>query len=162
MFDVLDYDPDTGVFTNRITRNPRALIGTEAGSLKANGYIEVQIGGFKYKAHRLAWFYEYAKWPVGLIDHKDRVRHNNSISNLRQSDHSSNAANVSKTYGTSKYKGVSWDSENKKWKAQITFNNKTKYLGRFVEEKTAAEAYNIAAKKLFKEFAVLNEVIITP
>lgn len=58
----------------------------------------------------------------------------------------------------SKYKGIYWDKENDKWRASICVNGKIKRLGRFVDEKEAALAYNGAAKKHHGEFAKLNEV----
>jgi hypothetical protein len=60
--------------------------------------------------------------------------------------------------GTSKYKGVYWDKNNKKWMSRIKINKKTKYLGRFKSEKEAAEVYNKAAVELFGEFAYLNKI----
>jgi hypothetical protein len=49
---------------------------------------------------------------------------------------------------TSKYKGVFWDKEVKKWRVEITRNGKRKYLGRFSDEQKAAEAYLYEKEKL--------------
>ena len=46
----------------------------------------------------------------------------------------------------------------KKWVAQIQFNKKKKYIGRFENEIDAAIAYNNQAKILFKEYANLNTI----
>lgn len=46
--------------------------------------------------------------------------------------------------GSSKYKGVYWNKQHKKWKATINLENKNKHLGYFVNEDDAAQAYNQA------------------
>ena len=46
---------------------------------------------------------------------------------------------------SSNYKGVCWDKKNKKWKAQIKHNKKTKFLGLF---NTEIEAYNSYKKAI--------------
>lgn len=156
LFDILDYNSETGIFINRITRNSRAVKGTIAGNKDPKGYITITINGEKYLAHRLAWFYEYGKWPVKLLDHKNRIKSDNWIDNLREATNSQNKINTITTGGSSKYRGVRWDRG--KWKAQIKNNKVYKHLGRFDKEEDAAIAYNNAAIELHKEFAILNKV----
>ncbi len=57
---------------------------------------------------------------------------------------------------TSKYKGVSWEKRDRKWRPTIMHNGKQIYLGLFDNEEEAAEAYNEKAAKLFGDFASLN------
>jgi hypothetical protein len=57
---------------------------------------------------------------------------------------------------TSHFRGVSFYKRDKKFVAGITANDKTVYLGSFISEVDAAEAYDDAAKKHYGEFAVLN------
>ena len=56
---------------------------------------------------------------------------------------------------SSKYKGVSWHKQTKKWTAYIRINKKV-HIGIFSSEKDAAKAYNESAKKHWGEFARLN------
>jgi hypothetical protein len=96
---------------------------------------------------------------VGEVDHEDRNKLNNCRTNLRSATSQQNKFNIGKREGTlSMYKGVTWDQRTSRWLAHIRFNGKTKHLGRFDCEKTAARKYNQAARMYFKEFAVLNEV----
>ena len=63
------------------------------------------------------------------------------------------------TKGTSsKYKGVTFNKQAKKWRAQIVLSGKFIHLGTFDSEKNAALTYNRAATKLFGGFARLNNI----
>jgi hypothetical protein len=56
------------------------------------------------------------------------------------------------------YKGVSWHKKEKRWESRIGFNNKVIYIGRYLNEKEAALAYNSKAVELFGEYAYLNQI----
>jgi len=91
------------------------------------------------------------------VDHINGNGLDNRRSNLRIATISQNLANTDKhSHNTSGYKGVYWDKVNKKWKAQITKNNKVRSLGRYVDILEAAKAYDNAAISLHGEFARLN------
>ena len=57
---------------------------------------------------------------------------------------------------SSKYKGVSYYAGPRKWCAAIRVNGQYKYFGLFQNESDAPKAYDKAAKKYHKEFAVTN------
>lgn len=52
---------------------------------------------------------------------------------------------------SSKYKGVSWDKFNNKWKAKITVNGKQNDIGRFASELDASMAYQKEKELLTKK-----------
>ncbi|MCK5611537.1 HNH endonuclease [Candidatus Pacearchaeota archaeon] len=90
-------------------------------------------------------------------DHRDRNGLNNQRYNLRICTHAENMRNRRiQCNNKSGYKGVSWNRREKKWLAQIKFNGKTIYLGRYFCLIKAAEAYDAAAEKYYGEFARLN------
>lgn len=160
---VLDYDPETGIFSwrwrNDATpqwngRHP----GTPAGTWGcSHGYLVITIWRGRYLAHHLAWLLVHGKWPEVEIDHRDMNRSNNRIGNLREAGQSNNGANQNKrSNNTSGYKGVVFDKARGRWKAQVKVNYKTIHLGRFDTAAEAAKSYDRAAKEHFGEFAALN------
>lgn len=56
----------------------------------------------------------------------------------------------------SRYKGVDWVKDIKRWRVRIRVNGKRIYLGSYENEIDAAKAYDKAAKKYHGEFASLN------
>lgn len=101
--------------------------------------------------------------PKIKIDHIDGNTLNNCKSNLRVCSQHENTMNRGKSGNfpsSSDYKGVSWYKAGNKWGASIKHNYKKIHIGYFYSETEAALAYNLKAKELFGEFALLNEVII--
>jgi hypothetical protein len=95
---------------------------------------------------------------VPHADHRNNDGLDNQRDNLRMATQSQNRMNTRKTisHTSSQYKGVCWHKRAKKWMASIKIDRTPRYLGLFVEEHHAAEAYDEAAKKLFGSFAKLN------
>lgn len=145
---IIRYDESTGLFT-WIKGRQRVASGSAAGCITGNGYCSITIFGRRYYAHRVAWLWFYGRWPNGQIDHIDGNRSNNSIKNLRECSQKENAQNRIGVNKTSSHIGVSWDDENKKWRAQIRVDGiGKKYLGLFDDEVDAANAYINAKAKL--------------
>ncbi len=140
---LLDYCPDTGVFTRRLTTCNRAKKGAVAGCLKSNGYVAICVDKRYFTAHRLAWLYVTGSWPNGQIDHINGVRHDNRIKNLRDVSHSVNQQNQRVSHADSKsgILGVTWYKPTGKWVASLTINKRTKYIGCFDDKDQARLAY---------------------
>lgn len=89
------------------------------------------------------------------IDHKNGLPWDNRKSNLRVCTGSQNFANRTKQENnTSGFKGVVKDK--KSWGSRIRHNGKNLHLGNFATPEEAAVAYDIKAKELYGEFALLN------
>jgi hypothetical protein len=96
--------------------------------------------------------------PTGLVvDHINHDCLDNRKCNLRICSPAENSRNRRPNgKGSSKYKGVTWDKEKKKWKAQINYNGQHIFLGLYDYQEDAALAYDAEALVLFCEFACLN------
>ena len=66
---LLTYDADTGEFCWAVSTSNRTPVGSVANCRDKNGYVVIRVDKKLYKAHRLAWLYEYGVWPTKNIDH---------------------------------------------------------------------------------------------
>lgn len=168
---ILDYNSETGIFiwlhrtldmfeddkqssSHRCNRWNAQYAGTVAGCKNNDGYIAIAIKPKNYRAHILAWLYMTGEFPHKDIDHIDNDPCNNKFINLRLANDSQNHANerLSKN-NKSGFKGVYYNKQNKKYRAQIMVNYKKKNLGSYETAEEAHKAYQIAAQELFGEFA---------
>jgi hypothetical protein len=92
-----------------------------------------------------------------LIDHINNNRSDNRKNNLRKASINLNQHNRTKaTNTTSIFMGVRFHKRDSKWEANITYNYKNYYLGYYLTQKEAAEAYNKKAIELYGSDANLN------
>ena len=141
------YDPKTGLFTRISKTIGRSIKGSIAGSFKTNGYIQIEIKGKKYLAHRLAWLYITGEMPKDMIDHINNNKSDNRFSNLRESNRSQNKMNTPiRKDNKCGYKGVVFKDKYNKFEARIRINKTLIYLGLFLTAKDASEAYENYAK----------------
>jgi hypothetical protein len=147
----------------KISRSPNVKPGQVAGSKNEKGYWRVGVKTDvmkQYRTHRIVYFLQTGADPKTLcIDHIFGIQDN---LNLRIATASENGGNRKKTKSflgqqcSSKFKGVSWHKRDKKWCSHIHVQQKTIYLGYFIDEIEAASAYNKAAIEYFGDFAKLN------
>jgi hypothetical protein len=168
---------DDGIST---PENPGMMIRTRAGHLfpidaedlpKISGYkwsvssdggdrmyVSTRIEGKKIYLHRFLLEAPHDQ----RVDHRNANGLDNRKANLRLATHQQNMFNCGKrsTYKgkptASIFKGVTWDKTRGRHKAQIKKNGINHYLGRFMEERSAAIAYDYAALEMFGEFAQTN------
>ena len=128
-------------------------LGHKKWCVDSGGYV---ING-RRRLHRVVLGITDAKVS---IDHINGDKLDNRKSNLRIVTASQNQMNAKKRCkGTSKYKGVSWNSTFLKWNAVVYKNKKAVFCRYFKTEDEAAKAYNAAALTHFGEYARLNEVV---
>lgn len=165
------YNPETGVATwlprKETTKQIAAWNRRYAG--KALSYVDKKGAGYAqvcmvidgvqkyYLLHRLIWLYVFGEFPNGPIDHVNRIKSDNRISNLRVANRVLNGHNV-KSYNTNKsgIKGVSWSKESRKWRAVLVFNQKYMHLGLFDSIEDAKDAYIVASLSHANEFSIYS------
>ena len=126
--EMLDYDPETGVFTWKKAHKTRTrLIGRVAGAM-LNGYRVISLGRSNVYAHRLAWAWVHGEEPPVEVDHINRDRLDNRIDNLRNGDKGINQSNmpISKR-NKSGVIGVCFDKARPAWLANL--KGKSIYIG---------------------------------
>jgi hypothetical protein len=129
--ELLDYDPETGIFRWRETRGG-VRVGAIAGRVNIRGYVELGIDGRLVGAHRAAWMHVNGDIPAGyVIDHIDGNKCDNRASNLRAVTVAQNGQNRHRPAGANTAVGVTWDKARRKWRADIKLGDKRVTLGRF-------------------------------
>ena len=155
---VLDYNPETGIFTwkDRLDVSASCNIqfaGKKAGTIQSgNRYIIIGIRYKRYYAHRLAWLYMKGEWPPDELDHINGDKQDNRFENLRLATRGQNTVNrpvrkdsILGIKGVAPFRG--------KFRASIWENGASKHLGVFDTCEEAAVVYQKAAEKLHGEFA---------
>lgn len=142
------YAPDTGILS-RIKSVRFDMLGVQSGD-------DVRIDGFDISKARVIWAVHYGYWPEKLIDHVNRNRDDNTITNLREATHTQNQYNKVQL-NVHGYKGVTWrDRKRKPWLSKIRVNGVRINLGSFATKEEAAKAYEEACLKYHGEFAQLG------
>ena len=143
----VSYEPDSGKFFWKGS-------GFECTSTDVGGYKRIKVNGRTMKLHRLAWYAVTGEIP-SMLDHSDRDKSNNKVSNLRVCSQSENARNR-KSVGASPFKGVCYRKTDNKWVSRILVDGKREFLGAFKREIDAALAYDKRAATAYRQYAVLN------
>ncbi len=100
--------------------------------------------------------------PEGMVvDHIDGNGLNNRRSNLRICTQMQNVWNCPGRSGASRFKGVSFHQQRRKWEVRTRVGGRPRYLGCYDDEIEAALAYDLTAVVLMGQFAYLNFPRIT-
>lgn len=153
--EVMEYAPETGVFTWLKPGSNRIQAGARAGVVGANGRRYISVDSGKYMAQRLAWFYVKGEWPQGDIKQKNGDYDDCSFGNLQDISRAQNSQNRTVfSTNTSGFRGVSL-SKNGRFQATIVRNYRQLHLGYFDTAEEASAVYEVAAAEL--EVAVSEE-----
>ncbi len=149
---LLRYDADTGIFTWRVVRGS-SKIGAVAGKTDRHGYRVIQIDGRHYFAHRLAWLITTGEWPASNLDHINRVRSDNRLSNLREASPLENSRN--RVCDGTRVRPQ--NGRKNPFSARIHILGKEVHLGTFPTKEAARAAYVEARTIHFGAFAATDE-----
>ena len=149
LHELLDYDPETGVFTWRVASNNYVKVGAVAGCRdQQHGYWRIRIDRRVYKRHRLAWFYVHGMWPVADLDHIDTIRDHDWIANLREATKTQNGENQTRPHANNRSGFLGVRRARDRWRATITVNCRRIHLGVFDTPEEAYAAYVTAKREL--------------
>lgn len=124
---LLEYNPITGIFTRKISTNPKNKEGETAGTLY-QGYKVIKLLGKSYQAARLAFLYMEGCFPSGQIDHINHMRDDDRWINLRLVSQQENSKNRSK-YVTNSSGENGITKSGKKYRVQLSSNGKRYSFG---------------------------------
>lgn len=137
--ELLDYSPETGIFTWKISYHRHWSKGDVAG-YDVQGYRCIQYLGVQSKLHRLAFLWMLGRMPK-VVDHVDLDRSNNKWDNLREVTQAQNCLNrPAHKDCKSGVKGLIWSKYHLKWEVRVTVNGKQELIGRYTSKIVATEA----------------------
>lgn len=141
-------------FETYIDKEDWPLVAGRKWRVKRNGRTNYAISDSKGKRE---WMHKLILGTDERVDHRDDDGLNNRRSNLRILDNTNNIRRKrSNLNATSKFKGVSRFRD--RWQASIKVDGKSIWIGSFIDERSAALAYNSAAKLHFGEHARINSI----
>lgn len=144
LLDVLGYDAQTGVFTWKQRMSNRIHVGDRAGVVAGGGRRFIMVDGEKFQAHRLAWFYENGRWPIGDLRQINGDYDDSSLGNLKEMSRIEAArSRGTGSTNTSGHKGISPHPKGG-WKASVTCNYQQINLGVFPMKEDAIEMHGKA------------------
>lgn len=154
--ELLAYDRETGVFRWIAKAASNTVVGAVAGSLRNTGYLSVQIDRQSHLCHRLAWLDEHGFFPKDVIDHRNGVRTDNRIENLRDVPRRVNSQNIKRAHAGSVtgLLGAHFHRPSGRFIATIRVDGGPMHLGYFESAEEAHCAY-IAAKRRLHEGCTL-------
>lgn len=149
----MDYDPETGVFTvsawraAHSTGNKQYLReGRRLGYVGPHGYWVIGFQGVKWLGQVLAWAHVHGEIPAEDIDHKNRIKTDNRIDNLRKVTRGQNMRNSERNDCRGGALGTTWHPK-EGWRAQVSDNGRTIFLGAFPSQEEAHAAHQAYVNK---------------
>lgn len=127
-----EYDPETGYFHWNVGGRKRTK-GKVAGCIRKDGYVTLRVDGKLYLAHRLAFLYMTGEIPQ-FVDHINLDPSYNAWRNLRAASSSENGRNK-----RHQPKGCTFSAG--KYQANVRFQGRNYYVGRFNTEEEATRAF---------------------
>lgn len=145
-----------------LTNGKRALVDSISVSALGAFNWHVTSGGYAAKScsrsrgARKVYMHRFLMPSAGEhhIDHVNGDKLDNRLANLRVATCSENLMNAGPRLHSSKFKGVHMGPFG--WVAQVRVNGKTRHLGLFDTEESAATARDFAAMESYGRFARLN------
>lgn len=138
---------DKGITCDPNTGKIYGIFGKEITNKMKLGYIQIQVYDkekrYMIYGHHFVWYWVH-KEIVKLLDHKNEIRNDNSIDNLRPFTYQLNLMNRKNIKGYTKTKYG--------YLTKIIKDDKPIYLGVYKTAEEANKVYLTARRMLFKDF----------
>lgn len=131
-------------------------------TFNSSGYSRFRMSyngkAYNLRVHIVVWSIFNNRYPSKSIDHKNNIRSDNRIDNLREATHYQNSLNRPPLNNkSSQYKGVYWTCN--MWRVQPEVDGVKSSVGRFYDELEAATRYNnFVLENHDTEFAYMNDI----
>lgn len=136
LHEIFEYQPDG----NLSLRKNGKIAGYVDPDKK--GYVRIQLNGKKYYRHRLNWMMHFGYINDDLlVDHKNGIRGDDRIENLRLLDPQQNSQNKKNPNKNSLVGFLGVSVHGKKFRAKITHDGKQISIGTFASPVEAHAAY---------------------
>lgn len=140
---------------DRVMKHTWRIIRKDSGRLKvvtnivsAKGNRQVSLGQFLMNPPKGKMVY-----PRRFVEGLDYRKSNLIVCTMKERQR---ILPKSRKHGSSKYKGVSYVTSLKRWRASIKVDGRSIAIGVYASETEAAEAYNKAAREYFGDIAYQN------
>lgn len=134
------YLPETGLLIEKKTDQI-------VGRLMSPGYLRICFLNINEYVHQIAYFMYHGYLPK-QIDHRNRIKTDNRIANLRDATHAENVRNTGNSVvNKSGVKGVTWNRHADRWTVTITHKKKSVHIGLFKNFINAVKARYYAEQK---------------
>ena len=137
----------------KVSPNPRAKVGTIAGTINRKGYRDIRLQKKPFYAHRAIFFIHHGYVP-DQVDHINGIPADNHIENLRPASISENGYNRIKRHGTvADAKNITWCKKDRRWIVRVNVDKQTIRVGAFTSLDDAKTAAFTARKQHHGAFA---------
>lgn len=143
---MLRYEPESGRLYWLVAPSRGVAAGDEAGCLRKDGYVRLQLRGRKYLCHVVAWALQTGAWPAHEVDHRDGAAGNNAWVNLREADRSGNMLNQRRARRSNPTGLLGATRHGKGFTSVIITRGKRRHLGSFPTAEQAHAAYLVAKR----------------
>jgi len=137
------------------------LLNTFKWHIDADGYFQAHTPMVNGKRKHVKIHRFITNAPTGMVvDHINHDKSDNRKANLRVCTHTENVRNMQTRKQLNGIKGVYFtpnEKRKKKYLVCIRVDGRQKNIGRFLTQEEAANAYDIAAKLHYGEFACTNK-----
>lgn len=147
LVDLFRYEEDSGLLI-WIKPKGRVKVGSACKSLKANGYLQVEVSGRNYLVHRIIWALKTGSWPDKHIDHVDGNRSNNRWTNLRDVSQGVNMQNLKRAKSQNKLGLLGVIFHRNRYRAVLQANGKVVHRSYHSTAEEAHIAYLKAKRRL--------------